>query len=132
MRTFIADIVSKKGEEVELMGWVNIRRDHGKIIFIDLRDRTAMAQLVIVPSAVAAYEAASRSRAEWVLRVKGKVSERPAKLINPNIATGSVEVQVSEIEVLNEAEALPFPIDSDGSEIGEEVRLQYRYLDLRR
>jgi aspartyl-tRNA synthetase len=132
MRTLIADIVSKKGEEVELMGWVNIRRDHGKIIFIDLRDRTAVVQLVIVPSEAAAYEAASRSRAEWVLRVKGKVSERPAKLVNPNIATGSVEVQVSEIEVLNEAEALPFPIDTDGLDIAEETRLLYRYLDLRR
>lgn len=114
------------------MGWVNIRRDHGKIIFIDLRDRTASVQLVVVPSAASAHEAASRARSEWVLRVKGTVSERPAKLVNPALITGTVEVQVSEIEVLNESEALPFPIDTDGLEIDEEARLLYRYLDLRR
>lgn len=135
MRTLIREAVGKVGEEVELRGWINTRRDHGKIIFIDLRDRTGLVQLVFFPKKDgdnSVYELAQALRSEWVVSIKGVVSERPASMVNPDVMTGSIEIQVSEIQVLNESKTPPFPVDTDGREIGEDMRMKYRYLDLRR
>ncbi len=129
---WINEIKDKAGETVELFGWVNVRRDHGKIIFIDLRDRSGIAQLVFTPQDKELYKMAETLRPEWVISVKGKVVERPKGMENPEIETGKVEVKVSEISVLSESETPPFPLDSPGHEIDEELRLKYRYLDLRR
>ncbi|MCK9186997.1 MAG: aspartate--tRNA ligase [Candidatus Colwellbacteria bacterium] len=135
MRNIISELPDKIGEEVELKGWVHIRRDHGKLIFIDLRDRSGIVQLVFVPQKGengGVHAKAEELRSEWVISVKGTVSERPASMVNSDIPTGGIEVQVSEIEILNESETPPFPIDADGKDINEESRMQYRYLDLRR
>ncbi len=127
-----SEILDKKGEEVELAGWIDSRRDHGKIIFFDLRDRTGLVQLVLAPSSGAAYELAETLRPEWVVKIKGEVRNRPNGTENPNLPTGQLEIAVKEIEVLSKSEALPFPISGDGYEIDEEIRMRHRYLDLRR
>ncbi len=132
MRTLISDIIKKSGEKVELMGWVAVRRDHGKLIFIDLRDRSGICQVVFLGGNKALYEKASQLRSEWVVKITGQVNARPEKLVNPNLATGAFEVLAEDLEVLNESENPPFPLDTDGHDISEEVRLKYRYLDLRR
>ncbi|MEK7151583.1 MAG: aspartate--tRNA ligase [Patescibacteria group bacterium] len=131
MRTHIAETKNKAGEIVELFGWVHGRRDHGKIIFIDLRDRSGVVQVVFVPQQKD-YELASSLRSEWVLKIVGRVTERPEKMINSEIETGKIEIQPESLEVLNQAETPPFPLDTDGREVDEEVRMKYRYLDLRR
>ncbi len=130
-RTHIGDIKDLVGQSVDLYGWVHTRRDHGKLIFIDIRDRSGIAQVVFTPK-TPGYESASQLRSEWVIRLKGKVNARPEKMINPDIPTGKVEIEPLELEILNKAETPPFPIDTDGKEIGEEHRMKYRYLDLRR
>jgi len=130
MRTLIADIVKNEGQEVELMGWVSVRRDHGKIIFIDLRDRTGVAQVVFAGKD--AYEAGNKLRAEWAVKVTGKVAKRPENLVNPNLPTGGYEVQAGKMEILSVAETPPIDVGANGHEIGEEARMEYRYLDLRR
>lgn len=132
MRILTGETSYKEGQEVELKGWVGGRRDHGKIIFIDLRDRSGVVQLVFVPSEKKAYEIGNSLRSEWVIHVKGTVTARPAKMENPELATGKIEVQVKECEVFTKAETPPFALDTTGTEIGEEVRMKYRYLDLRR
>ena len=132
MRTNILDTKDKVGEKVELFGWVNTRRDMGKIIFIDLRDRSGMAQVVFTPHQEDMYKIASDLRSEWVVRISGTVAERMGKTINENIPTGKVEIQPEELEVLSKAETPPFDIDTDGKMIGEDNRMKYRYLDLRR
>jgi len=132
MRTLTKDIINKENETVELMGWVAARRDHGKIIFIDLRDRSGLAQLVFVPSNKEVYELANKLRSEWVIKVSGKIAKRPKGMENAELETGLLEVQVENLEILNEAENLPIDVYSDGREIGEDVRMKYRYLDLRR
>jgi aspartyl-tRNA synthetase len=132
MRTLVSEIVNKEGEKAELMGWVSVRRDHGKIIFIDLRDRTGLCQLVFLAKDKALYEKASQLRSEWAIRVVGQVNKRPENLVNPNLATGKYEVLVEELEVLNEAETPAFDLGTDGYEVSEDVRMEYRYLDLRR
>lgn len=114
------------GETVLLQGWVNTRRDHGKIVFIDLRDRDGLIQVVLSP------ELAGSLRSEDVISLTGVVKLRPEKLINPNLATGTVEIEAQNVEVISKSIDLPFPIDGDGYEINEEIRLKYRYLDLRR
>ena len=120
------------GREVELYGWVARRRDHGGLIFIDLRDRWGAVQVVFNPAnAPAAHAAASELRAEYVVRVKGLIGRRPAGSENPRMATGEVEVTASELEVVNRSETTPFPIE-DQEEPDEKLRLEYRYLDLRR
>ncbi len=128
MRTYINDIVGKEGQEVELMGWVHARRDHGKLVFIDIRDRSGFAQVVFGPDVAGA----SDLRLEYVIRLKGVVKARPEKLVNDKIATGKFEIGATELEILNAAEYLPIPLDTDGYEINEEVRLTNRYFDLRR
>ena len=130
-RTHVLDTKDLAGKEVNLYGWVATRRDHGKIIFIDLRDRSGIVQVVFVPSSKD-YAIASELRSEWVLRIKGQVKARPEKMVNAEIETGKVEIEPEEMEVLNKSETPPFPLDTDGYEIGEESRMKYRYLDLRR
>ncbi len=132
MRILIKESINKEGEQVELMGWVAVRRDHGKIIFIDLRDKSGIIQAVFMPGNDKIYNLAEQLRSEWVIRLVGQVTRRPEKMKNSEIETGEFEIQVKELEVLNPAETLPFAIDADGYEIGEETRLKYRYLDLRR
>ena len=120
------------GREVEVYGWVARRRDHGGLIFIDLRDRWGAVQVVFNPTkASQAHTAASDLRSEYVVRVKGIVGHRPAGSENPRMPTGDVEVTASELEVINTSETTPFPIE-DPEEPDEKTRLQYRYLDLRR
>jgi aspartyl-tRNA synthetase len=117
------------GQEVTVAGWVNRRRDHGGVIFIDLRDREGLLQIVFDPDAAAMFKEAERLRSEYVVKVKGRVRERPAGTLNANLASGRVELLAQELEVLNRSEPLPFQLDET---VGEEVRLKYRYLDLRR
>ena len=120
------------GQAVTLMGWAHRRRDHGGLIFIDLRDRTGLTQCMFDPvTSAEAHERAAGIRSEFVLAVRGVVAPRPAGTENPRLATGAVEVHVRELKILNESRALPFPIE-DGVEVDELTRLTYRYLDLRR
>ncbi len=132
MRILTKEIIGKENQSAELSGWVDARRDHGKIIFIDLRDRAGVVQLVFVPSDKELYATANRLRPEWVIRIKGEIKARPEKMQNPALETGKLEIPVTAVEVLNKAETPPFPLDTDGHEIDEEIRLKYRYLDLRR
>ena len=132
MRIYSTEILDKVGEEVELAGWVDSRRDHGKLIFIDLRDKEGLVQLVFSVKDEELRKQADEVGQEWVIGVGGKVVERPEEMKNPNLKTGNLEVAVSELEILAKAETPPFPLDSDGYEINEELRLKYRYLDLRR
>lgn len=134
LRTHLAGELRKEnvGDTVTLTGWVARRRDHGGVIFIDLRDRSGLAQVVFRESDVA--EQAHHLRSEFCLKVTGVVEARPEGSSNPNLSSGDIEVNVSELEILNESAALPFQIDdpSSSGEVGEETRLKYRYLDLRR
>lgn len=124
--------VNDVGKEVTLCGWVNARRDHGKLIFIDIRDRSGLAQVVFVPKeAPLAYERAAQLRSEFVIQLKGRVNPRPKGTVNPKIPTGEVEILAQGLEILNPSQNIPFEI-SDSLEISEELRLKYRYLDLRR
>ncbi|PIE33039.1 aspartate--tRNA ligase [candidate division KSB3 bacterium] len=130
---YCADIrKSDVKREVVLCGWVNKRRDHGGIIFVDLRDRTGIAQVVFNPEVnTVSHNEAQKIRSEFVICAKGIVEPRPDDMLNPNLDTGEVEVVVSEFEILSEAETPPFPIEDDVA-ANEELRLQYRFLDLRR
>ena len=120
------------GQAVTLCGWVHSSRDHGGVIFIDLRDRYGMTQVVFNPThRKAAHDAAERFRSEWVIAVHGAVHHRPEGMVNPKMATGEIEAYADEVELLNEAQTPPFEID-DALEIAPETRLRYRYLDLRR
>ncbi|MDO4760332.1 MAG: aspartate--tRNA ligase [Corynebacterium sp.] len=134
LRTHLAGELRKEtaGQTVTLTGWVSRRRDHGGVIFIDLRDSSGIAQVVFRENKVA--EQAHHLRSEFCLKITGVVELRPAGSENPNLPSGDVEINVTEMEVLNEAAPLPFQIDDSakGGEVGEEARLKYRYLDLRR
>ncbi|MDO8574017.1 MAG: aspartate--tRNA ligase [bacterium] len=126
-RTFTAEITKLKGKEVELYGWVHGRRDHGKLIFIDLRDREGLIQVVFKND-----DLANSLRLEYVIKVKGEVKERPESMINENIPTGKYEISATSLEIINASTEIPIPVDGDGYDVGEEVRMKYRYLDLRR
>lgn len=115
-----------------MAGWVNVRRAHGKILFIDLRDRSGILQCVFLPNNKEAYDASQELRTEWVVELVGEVVARPEKMVNPEIATGTVELSVEGLTVLSKAETLPFDVTTDGREINEEIRMKYRYADLRR
>lgn len=128
-RTLIAETTNKIGETVKISGWVKTRRDHGKIIFIDLRDRSGVLQCVITPG-TKNYDLAQDIRSEFVLEFEGLVKKRPENAINPEISTGTVEMEVMNIYILNESKTPPFEIE-DTSGVNEEIRLKYRYLDLR-
>jgi len=120
------------GQKVKVCGWVQNIRSHGKIIFIDLRDRTAILQVVFGTENEILYKECQKLRPEWVIEIEGTINERPAKMVNPKIETGQIELQPQSLKILSEAETLPLPIDTAGYEISEEKRLKYRYLDLRR
>ncbi len=121
------------GQEVTLFGWAFRRRDHGGLIFVDLRDRHGVAQLVFDPAAAAsAHARAEAVRSEFVLAARGTVTRRPAGTENPRLATGEVEVRVSELKLLNDCRPLPFQLDAEAGEVDETLRLKYRYLDMRR
>jgi len=116
-------------KEVEVAGWVHRRRDHGGVIFVDLRDREGLLQVVFDPDEAAVFAQAERLRNEFVIRVKGRVRARPAGTANTHLASGAVELLAKEMEILNRSEPLPFQLDET---VNEELRLKYRYLDLRR
>lgn len=130
MRTLIKETPKKVDETVTVEGWVHTRRDHGKIIFIDMRDRTGILQVVFVPGSKA-YEKVSEIRPEWVISLTGRIKARPEKMINPNMVSGTVEMEAEDLEVLNQAKTPPFEVDKNTMGIDEELRLKYRYLDLR-
>lgn len=119
------------GQEVTLCGWVHRRRDHGGVIFLDMRDREGMAQVVIDPDTEQAFALADRARSEWVLQIKGLVRARPEGTVNDNMPTGKIEILGKELTILNEAETPPFPLDGY-VDVGEDTRLKYRFMDLRR
>jgi len=124
-KTFIEETPQKIGEVVELYGWVGSKRDHKNVVFIDLRDRTGVVQVV-------GGEECRKLSLEDVVYVRGKVKKRPKHLFNLKIKTGMIEIEAQEVKILSQAKSLPFPIDNDGYQIDEEIRLKYRYLDLRR
>jgi len=130
-RIYIKDLHDHVGKEVTIAGWVDVRRDHGKLIFIDLRDMSEKVQMVAIPSHEEAHGMADTVRPEWVLEVKGIVKKRPEKMINKDQANGDIEIEITNVKVLNEAETPPFEIDKDTKEVNEEVRMKYKYLDLR-
>ena len=132
IRTLIQDTVGRVGETVLIQGWVNIRRDHGGVIFVDLRDHTGIVQLAVHPDQKEAFAAAEKLRDEFVIAATGKIVKRSAETQNPNLATGSVEIVAEEIIILNASKALPFPINSDEQTVNEDLRLKFRFLDLRR
>src|SRR3989344_2642856 len=137
-RIFVNETISKIGEKVKVSGWVNVRRDHGKIIFIDLRDISGLLQVVFANPMYDIKDAsmsdimkkADQLRSEWVVSIDGIVKERPENLKNPKIETGSVELAAEKLEILNEAKTPPFEI-GEKYKVNEELRMEYRYLDLR-
>src|SRR3989338_6114641 len=131
-RTYTADIIKQEGAEVTLMGWVDVRRDHGKLLFIDLRDRTGTAQVLFMSKDAELYAKATALRPEWVIQVTGTVGKRPDGMKNSEVTTGDWELHATDLVIINEAKTPPIPLDSDGRDIEEEMRLKYRYLDLRR
>ena len=131
-RTFAIDTPTKVGEMITVAGWVHSRRDHGGLIFIDLRDHTGLVQLVINPDRAEAFRLAESLRDEFVIRAGGVVTERGEGLKNPNIASGDVEIVVENLEILNRAETLPIQPFAEENQAGEDLRFKYRYLDLRR
>jgi aspartyl-tRNA synthetase len=118
------------GSEVVVCGWVAHRRDHGGVVFLDIRDTAGLVQVVIDPDQPGC-ESAHRVRGEWVLRIQGSVRPRPDGTVNPDLPTGAIEIGATAVEVLNEAESPPFPLD-DRADVDEVLRLRHRYLDLRR
>lgn len=133
MRSVYCGVVNTSNidQEITLCGWVDRRRDHGGVIFIDLRDRDGIVQVVFDPDAADKFALADKVRPEYVLRVTGKVRARSESTVNPNMATGEIEVYGTDLEILNTAETPPFQLD-EHTNVGEDVRLKYRYLDLRR
>ena len=131
-RLYISENKNKIGENVLLKGWIDTRRDHGKLIFIDLRDRSGAVQLVFSPAKEELRKIAEELRPEWVVEIEGLVKERPKAMLNTDIETGKIEIEVERIKVLNQSKTPPFDLAGDGYEINEETRLKYRYLDLRR
>ena len=129
-RTLAAETPKKIGKKVRLCGWVDRRRDHGKLVFIDLKDRSGVVQIVISssPSEVSIV----KLRISDVIEIEGRINKRPKEMVNPRLPTGKVEVGIDKIKILAKSEDLPFDIRGDGYRIGEETRLKYRYLDLRR
>ena len=142
-RILIKDIVNRIGQKVVLKGWVDVRRDHGKLIFIDLRDSSGKVQVIFIMRPATGdltkvsdvYRdriMADRLRPEWVIEIEGVVKERPKSMENPDLPTGKIEIEVTKLKILNEAKTPPIDVFGKGDDIGEEARLKYRYLDLRR
>lgn len=131
-RMLIGETPKHIGESVRLAGWVHIRRDHGKLIFIDLRDRSSKIQMIVVPDHAQAYETAKGIRNEFVIEVEGKVKSRPGGANNDNLSTGGVEIEVEQLKIISAVQReIPFDINTDTEKINEALRLKYRYLDLR-
>ena len=131
-RTYIKDLKEKVGTEVTLKGWIDVRRDQGKLIFLDFRDKTGYVQGVVLPNATEAQEVAARVRPEWVVEVRGNVNARPERNIQKDKQNGDIELEILSINVLNEEQTPPLDVRGDARDIGEDVRMVYRYLDLRR
>ena len=131
-RSLSGELKDKLGEKVFVAGWVNSRRDHGGLIFIDMRDHEGIIQLVITPDTPEAFKLAETLRDEYVISAVGTMRERAPELVNPNIETGKIELVVSELKLLNKSGPLPVNTHDDGPESSEELRLKYRFLDLRR
>ena len=125
IRTLTKETTGKIGEEVTLQGWINARRDHGKIMFLDLRDRSGLVQVVSTKDL-------GDPRPEYCVEIVGLVKKRPDSMVNPKIETGTIEVEAKKITTISSSAELPFPIDTEGYDINEEIRSKYRYLDLRR
>ncbi|HEY4510637.1 MAG TPA: aspartate--tRNA ligase [Candidatus Paceibacterota bacterium] len=130
-RIFVGNARDHMGEEISLAGWVDVCRDHGKLIFIDLRDMSGKVQVVFDSKNDEAYKTGSNLRPEWVVSLRGVVKERPANMINKDSALGYLEIEAREVKVISVAETLPFEVDKDTKGVNEETRLTYRYLDLR-
>src|SRR5277367_2242073 len=122
-RTYIKEAKNHIGEEISLSGWVDIRRDHGKLIFIDLRDMSGKVQMVVLPNHAEAHTVATKLRSEWVIKVTGKVNKRPDRMIKKDDPNGEIEIEVLSIEVFNEAETPVFDLHTSGHEVNEETRL---------
>jgi len=131
-RAYIKDLKAAVGKEASISGWVDVRRDHGKLIFIDLRDMTGRVQTVAMPQNKEAHATADKVRSEWVVRATGVVNKRPEKMVAKDEENGDIEIELKKLEVLNEANTPPFDVRDDGHKINEDMRLKYRYLDLRR
>ena len=132
MRTYIKDISTSVGTEVTVKAWVDVRRDQGKMVFLDLRDVTGKVQAVVLPNHEDALVVAQKLRTEWVVEVRALVNKRPERNVKAGVINGDVELEVLSIVVLNEATTPAFDISTLGYEVGEEVRLEKKYLDLRR
>lgn len=132
MRSLSTDLKAEIGKKVKVAGWVNSRRDHGGLIFIDLRDHKGIIQLVITPESSEAFNVAESLRDEFVISAEGTVRERADDLKNPNISTGDIEIVVDNLELITKSEPLPVNTHDEGDASSEEMRLKYRYLDLRR
>src|SRR5687768_9333446 len=132
MRSHYCGNVDEKliDQTVDVCGWVHRRRDHGGVIFIDLRDHSGLLPIVFDPERAEIFQMAERVRSEYVLRVSAKVRRRPAGTANPNLSSGQVEALALKLEVLNSSETPPFQLDDD--DLNEDIRLRYRYIDLRR
>ncbi|HMP19234.1 MAG TPA: OB-fold nucleic acid binding domain-containing protein [Candidatus Paceibacterota bacterium] len=131
-RIYIKDLKNYLNQEVTIMGWIDVRRDQGKMIFFDFRDVTGSVQGVILPNAKEAHAVGEKVRPEWVVEVSGKINSRPERNIQKEKMNGDIEVEILSMKILNEATTPPFDISTDGKEINEEVRLKYRHIDLRR
>lgn len=132
MRTLIKNLSGAVDTEVTIKAWVDVRRDQGKMVFLDMRDASGKVQAVVLPMHKEALEEAQKVRPEWVLEIKGKVNKRPAKNIKEGVINGDIELEVLAIGVLNEATTPTFDISTGGLEVNEEVRMKYKYLDQRR
>jgi len=131
-RILTRETATKIGEKVRLSGWVNTRRDHGGVIFVDLRDHSGIMQIVFNPDQKEIFKIAETLRDEFCISVAGIIRERGADLENPNIETGKIEIVAEELEILNKSKPLPVATRDEGQQSSEEQRLKFRYLDLRR
>ena len=132
MRTYIKDLSSAVGNQVDVYAWIDVRRDQGKMVFFDLRDATGKVQAVVLPNHTEALEVAQKVRPEWVIKVTAQVNKRPERNIKEGVLNGDIELEVLAIDILNEAETPAFDISTDGYEVSEDVRLEKKYLDQRR
>ncbi len=130
-RVYIEDLKDKTGKEIIIAGWVDVRRDQGKMIFFDMRDITGKVQCVALPSRAEVIEKGKEIRPEWVLKIIGKVNKRPEKNVKAGVLNGDLEIEVTGVEILNKAETTPFQINENSIGINEDIRMKYKYLDLR-
>ena len=129
-RIFTGGLSNHIGEEVEIFGWIHVRRDQGKMIFFEIRDKDGLVQAVVLPNKTEALETAKKIRDEFVVKVKGLINKRPDRNVQSDVFNGDIEMEVNEIEIINESQTMPYDIHNS-KDVNEEVRLKYRYLDLR-